>query len=109
VYSLNYATSGIFFISGTQPTANFTVNITNIPNSLASNQFTIVLLYQAAYYANNVSATSVNSTSIVSAAAPKYAGSVTPTLSASALFIQTFTVVQCFSTKYVITNVTPFN
>jgi hypothetical protein len=109
VYTLNYSTGSIFFIAtGQQPTANFTVNLTNIPIT-TTNQYTLTLIYQANFYPSLVSATDASSTVILSSAAPKYIGGVAPTLTSSALYICSLTVLQMYSTKYIISNISTYN
>jgi hypothetical protein len=109
VYTLNYSTGSTFFIaSSQQPSANFTVNLTNIPTT-TTNQYTVTLIYQANFYPSLVSAVDTSSTSIVSSSAPKYIGGAVPTLTSSALYICTLTVLQMYSTKYIISSVSTYN
>jgi len=109
-FTLNYASGSVFYISGTQPSSNFTVSITNIPTT-TTNQYTITLIYNSstACYCNSISATNTSSASIYSGV-PKYIGGAAPIFSGSyTVFIQSFTVLQCFSSAYIITNCIGFN
>ena len=110
-YTLNFALGNVFFLSGTQPSANFTCNITNIPTGGTNNQYTITLLYNSstACFCNTASATDTSSGTIVASGTPKYVNNTAPTLSNSSVYIQTFSVVQCFSTKFILTTVSTFN
>jgi len=108
VYTLNYNNGSIFF-STNAPTANFTVNITNIPTGGTNNQYTITLLYQASFFGNTASATDTSSATIVSSSTPKYIGGTAPSITTNSMVIQTFTVVQCFATKYILTNAVIYN
>ena len=110
--TLNYANGSVWYISGTAPSSNFSVTISNLPVSNASTtQFTISLIYNSATacYCNNVTVTDSSSASVIASSTPKYLGGSAPSLSNSSVYIQTFTVLQCFGTKYCITNVVTFN
>ena len=104
--TLNMNVGNIFYIPSTV-TANFTVNITNVPVD-TSCQYTVVLLYQGNFYGNSASATNVSSSTLVANAAPKWAGSNAPVIDTAAMYIQLFTIVSVFSTKYILSNVTSF-
>ena len=110
-YTLNYSSGSVFYLSGTQPTTNFTVVLSNIPTSGTNNQFTFSLIYNSstACFCNSVSATDTASSTIVASGVPKYSSGTAPTLTNSSVYIQSFTVISCFSTKYIITNVSTFN
>lgn len=110
-YTLNFNSGNVFYLSGTQPSSNFTCTISNIPTGGTLNQYTVTLIYNSstACFCNSVSVTDTSSGTIVASGTPKYANNAAPTLSNSSVYIQTFTVISCFSTKYCITNVTTFN
>ena len=112
VFDLNMNTGNVFYASN-QPTANFTVNITNVPTAPSSQQFTVALFYTIAstdFYASTVSATNTSDSSIVSASTPKWAWAMVPTTVPSAsVYVQTFTILQVFPTKYILSNRTAFN
>jgi hypothetical protein len=111
ICTINYSLGSVFYITGTVPAANFTVNITNLPDNEPFNQYSVVLVYQHAYYASTVSASSVNGTVIVASGAPKILGGTPPStpLPASAIYMQSFTILQCFTVKYIMTNLSSFN
>ena len=90
------------------PSANFTVNITNIPTSTA-NQYTLSLVYQANFIPSIVSATDTASATIYASSAPKWAGGQSPSVTSSALYIATFTIIPFTATKLVIASVQTFN
>ena len=110
-YTLNYANGSVFYLSGTAPSTNFTCNITNIPTSGSTTQYTLTLIYNSstACFCNTVSATDTASTTIVASGTPKYINNAAPTVANSSLYMQTFTVLSCFSTKYIITSVSTYN
>lgn len=108
-YTLNFALGNVFY-SSSNPTANFTANITNIPTSSTGKQFTISLIVNAgAYYCTSASAVDTTPTTILAAAAPKYSGGVVPTAGTFAIVIHTFTLIQCYGTKYIIYSTSTFN
>ena len=109
-FTLNYANGSVFYISGTQPSSNFSVTISNIPASSSSNQFTVTLIYNSstACFGNSVTVTDSSSATIIASSTPKYLGGSAPTLTNSSIYIQTFTILQMYSTKYCITNITTF-
>jgi len=109
VYTLNFASGNVFY-SATNPSANFTINITNIPTSSSQKQFTITLITNiGGFICSSASATDTTSATIVSASAPKYASGTAPVIGTSAIVVQSFTVIQCFATKYIIYSASAFN
>ena len=110
-FTLNYANGSVFYISSTQPSSNFSVTISNIPASSSSNQFTVTLIYNSstACFGNSVTVTDSSSATIIASSTPKYLSGTAPTLTNSSIYIQTFTILQMYSTKYCITNITTFN
>ena len=110
VYNLSFNTSNCFF-SANNTSGNFTVNIVGIPTSSSTRQFTFTLITNSpTHVCSSASATDTASTSIVSASTPKYLGSSTaPTVPTNVIAIHTFTLVQCFTNKFILYNVTSFN
>jgi hypothetical protein len=108
-YTLNFASGNVFY-SSSNPTGNFTVNITNIPTSSSTKQFTFSLIVNTGtYYCTSASAVDTGSSSIVIASAPKYHSGTAPTVGTSVIVIHTFTLVQCFATKYIVYSASTFN
>jgi hypothetical protein len=112
VVSIDVNNCSVFCITGTQPTANFTVHLIGLPTASTNGEnvatFTISLIYTANFYASAVSAGTSATGNIVASSTPLWNGGSAPTLSTATLIIQTFTVVRAFNTKYILSNVTSF-
>jgi hypothetical protein len=66
-------------------------------------------VYTSNYYASTIYVTDNLGAVVVSSSAPLWNGGNAPSLSASTLYIQTFTIVRAFPTKYIISNVSTFS
>jgi hypothetical protein len=112
VITLDVTTGSVFYCS-TEPTANFTVNITGLPSTSVDNKdkssFTICLIYQSAFYGNTTSAVDDTLATVVASGSPIWNGGVLPDVSASTINIQTFTIVRVFSTSSILSTVTSFS
>jgi hypothetical protein len=109
VYTLNFATGNVWF-SGNNTTGNFTVNITNIPTSSNTRQFTFNLITNGpTHICAFASATNTSSGTIVSSSAPRNVGGTAPTIATNVICIHTFTLIQCFTTKYIVYSTSVFN
>jgi len=109
IYTLNFATGNVWF-SGNSTTGNFTVNLTNIPTSSDTRQFTFNLITNGpTHICAFASATNTSSGTIVSSTAPRYVGGSVPTITTNVICIHTFTLIQCFATDYIIYSTSVFN
>lgn len=108
VYNLNFNSSNCFF-SANNTTGNFTVNLQNIPTSSSNRQFTFSLITNTpTHICATVSARDTASTFIVNAVAPRYVGGSAPIVSTNQIAVHSFTLIQCFTTKFIIYNVASF-
>ena len=108
-FTLDYSTGCVFYLStGTTLSANFSVSLRNLGATTSQSQ-TITLMYATTgkYYCNSVTAWTDNgSTQItLSSGTPLYAGGAVPTISASTVMCQTFSILRTFGSNYCITNV----
>jgi hypothetical protein len=109
IYTLNFNTGNVWF-SGNSTTGNFTVNLTNIPLSSDTRQFTFSLITNGTtHICTSASATNTSSGTIVGTTAPRNVGGTAPTIPANVVCIHTFTLMQCFSTDYILYSTTVFN
>jgi hypothetical protein len=96
-WTTNFNVGNLFYAT---PTGNFTVTIDNIPVS-SLNQYTITLISNASNYCTGATVTGIATTF-------RNVSNAAPTISSAAIVVHNFTIIQCFSTKYVIYNASPY-